>query len=430
MKINALLDVNVVAHETTDEVAVLLDIEAPLVVSDVPRRPSSLQVVLDRSGSMAGPPLEGAKQALVALIQRLDPADNFGLVTFDDEAQVVVAAGPLTDKAEAVARIASVSAGGCTDLGAGYLRGLRELRRVVGTTTGGTAGGTLLVISDGHVNAGMTDVDQFASMTSKAYGEGIVTSTLGYGRGYDETLLAAIARSGSGNHVFAADPDAAGAAIAREVDGLLDKVVQAATLTVNFASSVHLLRLYNDLPAHQIGAGQVMIEVGDLYSQEQRKLLMRLQVPAMAALGLAHIATLVLQYVELPGLVEHTVKLPISVNVVPGDEAADCLPHPTVRSEMLFQDAQDSKKRASEAFETGDLEAGRALLHETNAALDEALAIAPVDVADSIRAEKDDVARMTHMSDTVGSQIMSKTTRDSYHQQNRKRGRPRPTNPQ
>jgi Ca-activated chloride channel family protein len=100
-----------------------------------------------------------------------------------------------------------------------------------------------------------------------------------------------------------------------------------------------------------------------------------------------------------------------------------------VRSEMLFQDAQAIKRRASEAFENGDLAAGQALLDETNAALDAALAIAPVDAADSIQAEKDDVTRMTHLSGTVGSQIMSKTTRDSYHQQNRKRGRPRPTDP-
>ena len=67
----------------------------------------------------------------------------------------------------------------------------------------------MLVVSDGHVNAGIKDVDEFASITSKAYADGIVTSTLGYGRGYDETLLAAVARSGNGNHVFAANPDAA-----------------------------------------------------------------------------------------------------------------------------------------------------------------------------------------------------------------------------
>ena len=37
--------------------------------------------------------------------------------------------------------------------------------------------------------------------------------------------------------------------------------------------------------------------------------------------------------------------LPISVNVVPGDEAAGRVPHPSVRSEVLFQEAQDLKVR-------------------------------------------------------------------------------------
>ena len=94
MKFNASLDVNVVAHESTDEIAVLLDLEAPAPTVDVVRPPSSLQVVLDRSGSMSGAPIEGAKKALIDLVQRLEPTDNFGVVTFDDEAQVVVAGRP------------------------------------------------------------------------------------------------------------------------------------------------------------------------------------------------------------------------------------------------------------------------------------------------------------------------------------------------
>ena len=221
MKINAQLDVNLVAHETEDEVAVLLELEAPAVAADVTRPQASLQVVLDRSGSMHGSPLEGAKKALVALVRRLEATDNFGLVTFDNEAQVVVPAGPLTDKDAVVARIQSIVAGGSTDLSAGYLRGLRELRRVA------VAGGTVLVVSDGHVNSGVRNPDEFAAITAQAYADGLVTSTLGFGQGYDETLLAAIARAGSGNHVFAADVDAAQAAIAGEVEGLLSKTVQA-----------------------------------------------------------------------------------------------------------------------------------------------------------------------------------------------------------
>ncbi|MFW6773190.1 vWA domain-containing protein [Nocardioides sp. CPCC 205120] len=416
MKINALLDVNLVAHETADEVAVLLELEAPAAPT-TKRAPASLQVVLDRSGSMGGAPLEGAKQALVALVRRLEPTDNFGLVTFDDTAQVVVPAGPLTAKEAVVAQICAVHAGGTTDLSAGYLRGLREIRRAA------TTGGTVLVVSDGHVNAGVSAPDAFATITAKAYADGVVTSTLGYGRGYDETLLAAIARAGSGNHVFAADPDAAGAAIAGEVDGLLDKVVQALALTVRFAPAVRFLRLFNDLPAQQIGAGEVMIELGDLFAEEGRKVLLKLGVPAMAKLGLAKVATLELAYVELPGLVEHVASLPITVNVVPGDEAAGRVAHPTVSSEVLFQEAQDMKRQASEAFERGDLDAGQRLLGETTSRLRRALDVSPEAVKPEIRAELDDVNCMDQMTRDVGAAHMSKVSRDSYHQMNRKRGR-------
>ncbi|WP_019876713.1 vWA domain-containing protein [Sporichthya polymorpha] len=416
MKLNAMLDVAVVAHEAEDEVTVLVDLEAPAAPVDTTRAPASLQVVLDRSGSMAGPPLEGAKAALVALIRRLEPTDNFGLVTFDDSAQVVVAAGPLTDKEGAIRAVESVHSGGTTDLSAGYLRGLRELRRVA-------ASGTVLVVSDGHVNAGLSDVDEFAAVTAKAYADGVVTSTLGYGRGYDETLLAAIARAGSGNHVFADNPDAAGAAIAGEVDGLLNKVVQAASLIVTVEDPVVLAHLYNDLPTRQISANQLMIELGDFFGAEGRRVLMKFRVPGMAALGPARIATLELAYVELPGLIEHVVTLPISVNVVPGDEAAGRVPHPTVRSEALFQEAQESKRRASEALERGDVGAGEALFEEARARLHEALPIAPAGLDRDIRAELDTVDAMGGMVHDLGSAYVAKLSRDSHHQMNRKRGR-------
>lgn len=420
MKINALLDVNLVAHEATDEIAVLLELEAPVALADVTRPQASLQVVLDRSGSMDGAPLEGAKQALIALVRRLEPSDNFGLVAFDDSAQVVVPAGPLTDKDTVVAQIKAVRSGGSTDLSAGYLRGLREIRRVA------PHGGTVLVVSDGHVNAGIKDVDEFASITSKAYADGIVTSTLGYGRGYDETLLAAVARSGNGNHVFAADPDAASVAIAGEVDGLLNKVVQALSLMVKYEPAVEFLRLYNDLPAQQIGDGQVMIELGDLYAEEKRKVLLKLKVPAMAALGLARVATLELAYVELPGLVEHVAALPITVNVVPGDEAAGRVAHPTVQSEVLFPEAQDVKRLASEAFERGEFDEGQRLIGETKSRLARSLEVAPEALKREIESEIGDVARMEsygHTAGPMGSAMMSKMSRESFHRMNRKRGR-------
>jgi Ca-activated chloride channel homolog len=419
MKLSAQLDVTMVAHETDDEVTLLLELTAPAAPAQTEQRaPSSLQVVLDRSGSMAGPPLAGALRALEDLVARLDAHDNVGLVAFDHQAHVVAPAGPLTDKQDLVHRIRAIHPGGSTDLSSGYLRGLQELKRVKGES-----GGTLVVVSDGHANAGLTDRHRFADIAAAAHRDGIVTSTLGYGLGYDETLLTALARSGSGNHHFAEDPDAAGAAIASEVDNLLTKTAQAASLTVRVYPQVELLQLYNDLPAEQLTDSAVMIELGDFYADESRRLLLRLRVPAMGALGLARVATLRLRYVELPSYVEHTVSLPVTVNVVPGDEAKGQLADPVVRSEQLFQEAQLAKKESSEAMRERDLDKLRRSISASKRALRRAQQVAPEDLQDELVGELDEVESLGREAE-IDPNRASKLSSESFHRQSRKRGRP------
>lgn len=192
---------------------------------------------------------------------------------------------------------------------------------------------------------------------------------------------------------------------------------------------MEFLKLYNDLPSEQVGDGTVMVELGDLFAEETRKLLLKFKVPALAGLGLCQVASLELAYVELPGLVEQVVTLPVTVNVVPGDEAAGRVANPTVRSEVLFQEAQDVKRRASEAFERGDLDAGRRLIGETRTGLTASLAQAPQELAPEIRAEIDEVTRMEaygELSGDAGASYMSKMSRESYHRSSRKRGRTAP----
>lgn len=418
MKFSAQLDVNVVAVEATDEVSLLLDLQSPQLAADENRPAATLQVVLDRSGSMSGPPLQGAIEALCGLVARLDERDNFGVVVFDDNAQVVVPAGPLTDKPRVLAQLVRVVSGGMTDLSGGYLRGLQELKRVAAG-----AGGTLLLISDGHANRGITDANQLEKIAFGVSAERIVTSTLGYGLGYDETALSALARGGSGNHHFAEDPDTAGAAIAAEAGELLSKSVQAASLLITKEPAVALVQIYNDLPSTQVADGKVMVEIGDFYSNERRKLLLKFGVPAMSALGLAQIATLELRYVELPGLVEQVVTLPVQVNVVPGDEAAGRVADPTVRTEVLFQEAQQVKKQASEALERGDRDAAVELLAGAEGVLGAAMMAAPQAMRDDVLRESQDIGMMKDRASWDDTSRLSKDTRASFHERNRKRGR-------
>jgi len=189
----------------------------------------------------------------------------------------------------------------------------------------------------------------------------VTTSTIGIGTGYDETILAALAVGGQGNHAFAEHAEGTVVAIAGEIDGLLSKAVQAASVLVRPLSGVATVSVLNDLPAIATGEG-VLIELGDFYAAEERRLLLEFAVPACAALGLATVAEIEVRYVELPTLVEHVVSLPVSVNVVPADVAAGRLPSAEVSQEKLLLQVQQAKKRSEEALRYGDIAGARSQL--------------------------------------------------------------------
>jgi len=348
--ITAHLDVEMIAIETDDQVSVMIELKAPPAPDDGAgeRVPSTLEVVLDRSGSMMGDRLTGAKTALTSLVDRLDPRDHFGLVVFDDRVDIAVPAGRLTDKSAVKLAIAGVRTRGNTDLSGGYLRGLQEARRVAGA-----AGATVLIISDGHANAGITDPDALAQVAAEAYTHRVTTSTLGFGLGYDDQIMSAIARGGSGNEHFAEEPDTAVALIAGEVEGLLAQTVQAASLHVRLTPAVRRVLVVNELPTNTVDDG-LLIELGGFYAGETRKLVLTFDIPALAALGLTEVATLTFLYVELPALAQHTVTVPVHVNVVPGDEAAGRLPDPVVRTELIYLRAQQAKRRAANLLSHGN----------------------------------------------------------------------------
>ena len=426
MHVSAHLDVDLVAVEATDTVTVMIDLNAPAAIEDptAARLEHTAIVVLDRSGSMSGHRLEAAKRALIDLVARLDDRDTFGLVSFDDTAQVVVPAGRVADhgRDRLTRLIAGIEPGGMTDLSGGYLRGLQEARRGAGP-----AGATIVLLSDGHANAGITDPVALRQVASNAGAQAITTSTIGIGHGYDQDLLAEIATGGNGNHSFAADADSAAAALLAEIEGLLTKTVQAASLLIAPTSDVTGIGILNDLPSHPVSGG-IMVELGDFYSGETRRLLLELHIPVMAALGLAQVAELTLTYVELPALTQHTVTLPVSVNVVPADVAAQRVPAPEVHREKLLLSAQQAKRASEDALARGDYDTARATLDGAATAL---AGMPPAAVDDEVAAE---IAWLHQTRDNLtdwdanytSKRLRAEANRKSRGYKNREQGGERP----
>lgn len=363
MHLSTTLGCDVVAVEQSDDLTLLIELEAPTPPTTTARAPATLQIVLDRSGSMGGDRLDGAKAALLGLVDRLDPTDNFGVVAFDTAVITVVPTAPLTDKHAVKQAIAGLYPGGQTDLSAGYLRGLQEARRAAGPT-----GATVVLISDGHANAGETDPERLGSVARDAHSHGVTTTTLGFGLGYDELLLSALAKGGAGNELFAEEADGAVTLLSGEVDGLLTMVAQAASLRVTFTPHVQSVEVLNDLPVAALPNG-ALLELGSFYAGETRRLLVKLRIPGIAALGLTQVATLDFTHVQLPALVQHTTTVPVHVNVVPGDQAAGRVPDPKVVSEALFQQTQRAKKESGRLLSQGFVGEASLLLATTGAAV-------------------------------------------------------------
>ena len=205
--------------------------------------------------------------------------------------------------------------------------------------------------------------------------------------------------------------------MAGEVTGLLSKTIQAASLIVRPRGSVETVTIYNALPSAAV-AGGVMIELGDLWAGEERKLVLGFAVPAMAGLGLAEIASLELRYVTVPAFVEETVTVPLTVNVVPGDQAAGRVRDAKVSTERLFQQAQEAKRRAADALSRGDSDGALAAY----AAAGSALAAAPAPSAE-LREEASILASLADHVTAGEPAVAAKRSRAEHALKARQRGR-------
>ena len=176
---------------------VLVRIVAPSQPADVvatPRAPLDLALVIDRSGSMSGRPLEAALESAARIVSGLRSDDRVAVVAFDSEIEVVQPLVAATDRTSLVQRIRSIDARGSTDL----FGGLEEAVKQLAPFTRKDRIARVILLSDGQANQGLVNEQEIFARVTKAAGAGITTSTVGLGHGFNESLMTGMATAGEG----------------------------------------------------------------------------------------------------------------------------------------------------------------------------------------------------------------------------------------
>ena len=191
------------AAEATYALVRIVAPEAPAATESVVRTPLDIALVIDRSGSMGGPPLETAKECAVRIVKGLRPDDRISIVTFDDEINVLQALTTVGDTKDIEARVRSIKCGGSTNLFGGWEEGAKQLAPFVKKERIAR----VILLSDGQANQGLVNESEIFTHVTKLAGTGITTSTIGLGHGFNESLLAGMAKSGEGVANFGQTPE-------------------------------------------------------------------------------------------------------------------------------------------------------------------------------------------------------------------------------
>lgn len=187
-----------------DEPRTLLQVPSPGVIEEIreawllTKRPASIVLVIDVSGSMEGEKLAGAKGALLSFVDQIESErDHVALVPFSSNATLVQPLAPL-ERDRMISSIRELNAGGGTMLYDAIAFALDHLdaeaepgrARVVVAMTDGQSDGDISVIENR-----LAETD-----------ETTIIYTVGYGDDADMTVLQRIAQLGEGQ-VFPSDPE-------------------------------------------------------------------------------------------------------------------------------------------------------------------------------------------------------------------------------
>jgi hypothetical protein len=175
-----------------------------------------MSLVIDRSGSMTGLPIEMAKAACRATVETLGPNDLVEVIAFDSQPKRFVKMQPARYHARIQNEVATIQPGGGTAIFPALDAAYQDISVVQARKK------HVILLTDGRA-----DSDGIRDLVSAMIAEGITVTTVGLGDGSDADFLRMIADAGGGRYHHVPDPNSLPRIFTRETEMLTrDSAVQ------------------------------------------------------------------------------------------------------------------------------------------------------------------------------------------------------------
>jgi Ca-activated chloride channel family protein len=218
----------------------------------------NLCLVIDRSGSMEGEPLEYVKRAVSYVVDLLSPEDTLSIVTFEETVEVLMPPRKVINKDLIKENVNRIVPGNTTNLYDGLALAAQQAlsNQEAGHVT------RLVVFSDGDPTAGIKDYNALVQHVGEIKSRGISCTFLGFGYEYNEELLAGMAKRAGGNYYFISRPDLIPEVFRAELDKLMTMAARNLKLTLRTARWVTLRQVYGHDTRY--GEREVELQLADV----------------------------------------------------------------------------------------------------------------------------------------------------------------------
>lgn len=368
MQVSYSLSLTIIPASSRSTADLLISFKSEAAGATPSRRPLNLSLVIDRSGSMAGAPLQYAIEAAQRLVEQLTPEDYLSVVIYDDYAETILPHGPVQDKPHIQALLRTIRAGGCTNLSGGWLMGCDHVQSQLSSDSFAPRVrlNRVLLLTDGQANVGVTDSPILTNTARDKAIQGIITTTLGFGNYFNEDLLIGMASAAGGNFYFIQSPDDASDVFRIELESLMSVAAQNLTITLQPTADVTITQLLNNYRAQTQGSA-LQVNLGDVYTSEAKQMAVELAIAPQATLGDLPLlsATYSYQAIVNESIQSFSDDLAMQITVGSAEAAAQAKPEQTVIEQISKFRIAKVKDEAITLADQGDFKTASAKLRST-----------------------------------------------------------------